>query len=62
MTTPELILTAGLLVNLAGNLSLWVNHQFSAKAERKDLDERLRKVEGAIIAIKTRLKMPLEES
>ena len=62
MTTTEQILLAGLLVNLAGSVWLWVNHQFSAKGERRDLDKRLRKVEGAIIAIKTKLNMPPEES
>ena len=61
MTTTEQILLGGLAVNLLGSVWLWTNHQFSAKADRKELFRRMRKVELKLARIMERLGMKEED-
>ena len=61
MTTGETILAATLALNIIGTLWLWRNHQFSAKADRKELFRRMRKVELNVARIMTRLEMKDED-
>lgn len=61
MTTTEQILLGALAMNALGTVSLWMNHQFSAKGERKDLDKRLRKMEVKVGRIMERLGMKEED-
>lgn len=61
MTPTEQILLGGLVVNVLGSIWLWTNHQFSARAERKELFTRMRKVELKLARIMERLGMKEEE-
>lgn len=45
MTPTEKIMLGGLLINAVGSVWLWLNHRYSAKAERVELFERMREVE-----------------
>lgn len=61
MTTTEWILVAGLAVNLLGNIWLLTNHQYSAKADRRELFRRMGRVERNVVRIATKLGIDIEE-
>jgi hypothetical protein len=61
LTTTEQILLAGLVANVLGSVWLWTNHQFSAKADRRELFRRMRKVEVKLARIMERLDMKEED-